>query len=110
MSSFVADFETTTNINDCRVWAYAICEIGNKDNVKKALLLNFYNDVEAHFNPYGYRYHSTNNSVMEKDIRPYVEKLIKNFAKVGEEVPEHIKEMKTYRDFSELFKPEELES
>ena len=47
---------------------------------------------------------------MEKDIRPYVEKLIKNFAKVGEEVPEHIKEMKTYRDFSELFKPEELES
>lgn len=33
MGSFVADFETTTNINDCRVWAYAICEVGNKDNV-----------------------------------------------------------------------------
>ena len=24
---FTADFETTTDINDCRVWAYAICEI-----------------------------------------------------------------------------------
>ena len=33
MGSFVADFETTTNINDCRVWAYAICEVGNKDEV-----------------------------------------------------------------------------
>ena len=25
----VADFETTTDINDCRVWAFAVCEIGN---------------------------------------------------------------------------------
>ena len=33
MGSFVADFETTTNIADCRVWAYAICEVGNKDNI-----------------------------------------------------------------------------
>ena len=29
---FTADFETTTDENDCRVWAYAICEIGNVDN------------------------------------------------------------------------------
>lgn len=27
-----ADFETTTDINDCRVWAYSICEIGNIKN------------------------------------------------------------------------------
>lgn len=33
MSGFVADFETTTNIEDCRVWAYAICEIENQDNI-----------------------------------------------------------------------------
>lgn len=33
MSTFVADFETTTNPDDCRVWAYAICEVGNSDNV-----------------------------------------------------------------------------
>ena len=33
MSTFVADFETTTNPDDCRVWAYAICEVGNSENV-----------------------------------------------------------------------------
>lgn len=31
MSTFVADFETTTNPEDCRVWAYAICEVGNEE-------------------------------------------------------------------------------
>lgn len=33
MSTFVADFETTTTPDDCRVWAYAICEVGNKEEV-----------------------------------------------------------------------------
>lgn len=32
MRSFVADFETTTNENDCRVWAWAVCDIENMDN------------------------------------------------------------------------------
>ena len=32
MRRFTADFETTTNEYDCRVWAYALCEIGNVDN------------------------------------------------------------------------------
>lgn len=27
-----ADFETTTNPDDCRVWAYATCEVGNVEN------------------------------------------------------------------------------
>ena len=29
---YTADFETTTDPNDCRVWAYGLCEIGNVDN------------------------------------------------------------------------------
>ncbi len=33
MSSFVADFETTTDPDNCHVWAYAICEVENKDNI-----------------------------------------------------------------------------
>ena len=33
MRSFVADFETTTNEENCHVWAYAVCEVGNKENV-----------------------------------------------------------------------------
>ena len=32
MRKFCADFETTTDENDCRVWAYSLCEIGNIDN------------------------------------------------------------------------------
>lgn len=33
MGTFVADFETTTNPEDCHVWAYAICDIKNQDKV-----------------------------------------------------------------------------
>lgn len=29
---FTGDFETTTDIDDCRVWAWALCEIGNTEN------------------------------------------------------------------------------
>lgn len=29
---YVADFETTTKENDCRVWAFSISEIGNEEN------------------------------------------------------------------------------
>lgn len=32
MPLYTADFETTTDPHDCRVWAYGICEIGNPDN------------------------------------------------------------------------------
>lgn len=32
MKKFSCDFETTTDINDCRVWAFACCEIGDVDN------------------------------------------------------------------------------
>lgn len=29
---YTADFETNNSVTECRVWAYAICEIGNIDN------------------------------------------------------------------------------
>ena len=32
MKKFTADFETNVSEKDCRVWAYAVCEIGNTDN------------------------------------------------------------------------------
>ena len=34
MKKYVADFETTTLPEDCRVWAYAIVDIENTENVK----------------------------------------------------------------------------
>lgn len=33
MIEYAADFETTTDPEDCRVWAWCICEIGNIDNL-----------------------------------------------------------------------------
>lgn len=33
MKAYTADFETTTDLDDCRVWAYAICDIENPDFV-----------------------------------------------------------------------------
>lgn len=33
MKSYVADFETTTTEDNCHVWAFAVCEVGNKDNI-----------------------------------------------------------------------------
>lgn len=32
MRKFTADFETTTEADDCRVWAFALCEIGWTEN------------------------------------------------------------------------------
>lgn len=40
MGMFVADFETTTKPDDCRVWAYAICEVGNIDNIHIGLTID----------------------------------------------------------------------
>lgn len=30
---YSADFETTTNVDDCRVWAWCVCEIENVENI-----------------------------------------------------------------------------
>ena len=37
---YVADFETTTDLKDCRVWCYSITEIGNKENTHVGLDIN----------------------------------------------------------------------
>ena len=34
MKSFTADFETTVDPNDCRVWAFALCSIENCESIK----------------------------------------------------------------------------
>lgn len=41
MSAYTADFETTTDPNDCRVWAWGICSIENPD------LFIYGNDIET---------------------------------------------------------------
>ena len=41
MISYVADFETTTTVEDCRVWAWCVCKVGEVEN------LTFGNDIDT---------------------------------------------------------------
>ena len=38
--TYAVDFETTTDVDDCRVWAWAVCEVGNYDNFKYGTTIN----------------------------------------------------------------------
>ena len=38
--TYAADFETTTNVDDCRVWAWAVCEVGNYDNFRYGVTID----------------------------------------------------------------------
>ena len=50
---FTGDFETTTNTEDCRVWAWALCEIGNLDNfIYGNSIVTFFETIKIFkFNP-----------------------------------------------------------
>ena len=41
MRAYVADFETTTDVNDCRVWAWCVCSVDNPD------MLEYGNSIEG---------------------------------------------------------------
>lgn len=40
--AYTADFETTVDLDDCRVWAAATCEIGNPDNIERGNSLEWF--------------------------------------------------------------------
>ncbi len=42
--SYTADFETTTDLEDCRVWAVATCEIGNIENIERGTNVEWFID------------------------------------------------------------------
>lgn len=42
MKSYTADFETTTDPDDCRVWAAATCEIGDPDNIERGTSVEWF--------------------------------------------------------------------
>ena len=33
MKTLIADFESTSDINDCRIWAFALCDLDNTNNI-----------------------------------------------------------------------------
>ena len=49
MPSYAADFETTTDADDCRVWAWAVCEVGNERNIQYGIdIASFFDWCELH--------------------------------------------------------------
>lgn len=45
--TYTADFETTTKLDDCRVWCFSITEIGNEDNTIVGLTIeDFFKELE----------------------------------------------------------------
>lgn len=89
--------------------------LGNMDNVKRILLQNFIDNVERAF--YNIKTGDYNNEGkwvsykeenLQKSIKPYVDNLIKLYAKIGEEVPVYILRMETFGDYFRIFVGEDL--
>ena len=93
--------------------------LGNIDNVKRILLHNFIDNVERAYDkmPIDGWEKDENGSEkwvkfkeknLKESIIPYVEDITSQLSKIGEEVPIYIKQLKTFGDYYNLFKEEEL--
>lgn len=93
--------------------------LGNIDHVKKVLLTNFMDEIMKSYGKLplqGYEKDEKGQdhlvSYEEKNLRtpivPYVEKLRKQFEKIGEPLPPYINKMATYGDFLNIFTKEDL--
>lgn len=93
--------------------------IGNMENVKRTLLKNFIDSVEHGYGELqtsGYvkdengndKWTSFKEKNLKESIRPYVDNLQKQYAKIGEELPVYIQRMETFGDYYHLFVKEEL--
>lgn len=93
--------------------------LGNMENVKKTLLKNFIDNVEHGYGDLptgGYVKDENGKDVwvrleeknLDESITPYVDNLILQYGKIGEEVPVYILRMKTFRDYYKLFVKEDL--
>lgn len=94
--------------------------LGNMENVKKALLKNFKDNVESGYADIRNATYVTSNPTIDgwinyrdknlkTSIRPYVENLQKQYDKIGEQIPVYILRMETFEDYYKLFVKEELE-
>lgn len=96
--------------------------LGNMDAVKRILLNNFIDNVEhgySELKPGGYDRDENGNGMgkwvsykeknLQESVLPYVDNLIQQYAKIGENVPVYISRMKTFNDFYNIFVKEDLE-
>ena len=92
--------------------------LGKTENVKRILLQNFIDDVEnayRNLKPDGYvvvngmnKWISYEEENLKESIVPYVKNLMKQYAKIGEEVPEYITKMETFGDYFGVFIEDDL--
>ena len=82
--------------------------LGDKDKVKRALILDFLDNLNIKCNSSRSSYLEADNPTLDTDITKYVEKLKIQFAKVNLDVPSEILILKTFRDYYELFKNEDF--
>ena len=82
--------------------------LGDKDKVKRALILDFLDNLIIKCNSSRSSYLEADNPTLDTDITKYVEKLKIQFAKVNLDVPSEILNLKTFRDYYELFKNEDF--
>lgn len=80
--------------------------LGENEKIKQKLILHFVERINNDCKAYDeYYLHHTG---LNDSITTQVEHLSKALAIIGEETPERIKNMKTYRDFYEVFKRSDL--
>lgn len=82
--------------------------LGDKEKVKSILIHEFLDNINSKCNSNRSPYLETSSPSMDTDITQYVNVLKKQFAKVNIEVPDSILNMKTFRDYYELFKNEDF--
>lgn len=78
---------------------------GKVDYVKLRLVDNFAKDVERNFNA---QKDIDKKEKITQSIRPLVEKLQKQFDKIGEPIPPYIAKMETYNDYFNMFEAEDF--
>ena len=88
--------------------------LGNKEQVKTALINNFIDKLERKFYSFDGNYDSDHiftqftEENLNKSIELYVNNLRKQFDKIGEKLPENIAKMKTFKDYFDLFTEDDL--
>ena len=93
--------------------------LGNVEIVKKTLLKNFIDNVEQGYGalPAGGMVTDENGNDkwenfkernLDESIKPYVDNLILQYAKIGEEVPVYITNLKTFRNYYSIFLSKDL--
>lgn len=84
--------------------------MGDNAKVKRALIHEFLDNINSNCNISRSSYLDTNDSRLDTDITQYVERLKKQFAKVNLDIPKEILNLKTFRDYYELFKNEDFKN